>query len=307
MSISSAPPIGCAVSVIIPTHNRPERLSACLAALATQTFDRSRFEVVVVDDGSDVSLEPVVAPFRERLQLQLIRQPNAGPARARNVGAARASAGLLAFTDDDCAPRADWLSVLYARALQWPDRVVGGHTENALTDNPYSTASQMLVDYLYEYHSAAAVTTDASGPATPPFFTSNNFAVPASLFRQLGGFAESFPLAAGEDREFCDRWQDHGYQLLHAQDMVVEHAHGLSLRRFWRQHLNYGRGAWHLRQARLVRGRPPLGIEPLSFYWRLVTYPLRAAAPRKSALLMGLMWLSQVANTLGFVSEKYRR
>lgn len=295
----------CAISVIIPTRNRPERLRTCLAALAAQDFGRDRFDVVVVDDGSEPALEPVVAPFRERLRLQLLQQANTGPARARNAGAARASAALLAFTDDDCEPDTDWLTVLHDRARQAPDRLIGGHTVNALPGNLWSSASQMLVDYLYAHHAQASLQHGTA--AAPPFFTSNNFAVPAALFHDLGGFAESFPLAAGEDREFCDRWQERGYHLLHEPAAVVRHSHHSSLVRFWRQHRNYGRGAWHLRQERATRGRPPLHIEPLRFYARLITYPLHAAPARQALPLIGLMCLSQLANTTGFLSERARR
>ena len=39
-------------SVIIPTHARPDRLAACLEALANLDYPRDRFEVIVVDDGT---------------------------------------------------------------------------------------------------------------------------------------------------------------------------------------------------------------------------------------------------------------
>jgi GT2 family glycosyltransferase len=263
--------------------------------------------VIVVDDGSDVRLAPTLEPFRAHLQLQLIEQENAGPARARNIGAKLATASLLAFTDDDCEPNPGWLAALHAHFQQCPDRAIGGETVNALPGNAYSSASQHLVDYLYEYHAAATAPHAGGGPAAPPFFTSNNLAVPAALFHVVGGFDESFPLAAGEDREFCDRWQDRGYRLLRAPDAVVRHAHALSLQTFWRQHMNYGRGAFHLRKARASRGQAAIGREPFSFYGRLLTYSARAPRHRSALLLMALMFVSQVANALGFVAEMRRR
>jgi GT2 family glycosyltransferase len=74
-----------------------------------------------------------------------------------------------------------------------------------LPDNPFSTASQLLIDYLYEYY-------NIDSPQSL-FFASNNFAVARKLFNQVGQFDLNFPLAAGEDREFCDRWLFHGYSL----------------------------------------------------------------------------------------------
>jgi GT2 family glycosyltransferase len=300
----------CIVSVIIPTRNRAEKIRACLTALAAQTLPPAQYEVVVVDDGSEQSLKPVIADFANRLPVRLIEQPSAGPAKARNAGAASARGELLAFTDDDCEPAPDWLAVLCASHKRAPDKAIGGHTVNSVDGNVYSEASQLLVDYLYDYNARKARSTDGPGPvaaspAPPAFFTSNNLAVGSRLFAAVGGFGASFSLAAGEDREFCDRWQQNGYQLLYVPEAVVRHGHVLSLARFWRQHANYGHGASDLRRARVERGMPRMRMEPLSFYLGLVAYPLRRASSRRWTL-MGLMVVSQVANATGFLKAKLR-
>ncbi|MEQ1729829.1 MAG: glycosyltransferase [Vicinamibacterales bacterium] len=286
------------VAVVIPTRNRPEKIGICLKAIAGQTFPRDRFQVIVVDDGSDAPLDSVVAPFCNAMNLRLIRQANAGPARARNVGAAHATAELLVFTDDDCEPDAEWMGELVGAHRKAPEALIGGHTRNALFDNPYSAASQSLIDYLYAYYASAP----PGGRSSPGFFTSNNFAVPSRVFAQLGGFDETFPLAAGEDREFCERWQAKGLRLQAVPEAIIDHAHNLSLGRFWRQHVNYGRGAFHLERARLRHGRKALKREPLRFYFRLLAHPVRMTGVA-GLRLVPLMWLSQVANVVGYIRE----
>ena len=129
-------------SIIIPTYNRPERLANCLAAIAQLDYPRDRFEVIVVDDGSDASLEPVVTPLQEQIDITLLRQKNAGPAAARNRGAAQARGQFLAFTDDDCQPTTNWLTQFAENFATAPQSLLGGKTINALVNNPYSTASQ---------------------------------------------------------------------------------------------------------------------------------------------------------------------
>jgi len=295
------------ISVIVATRNRPRQLETCLRALSAQTYPRDRFEVIVVDDGSDLSLAPIMASLRAQVPLQLVERTKAGPAAARNTGARYAAGPILAFVDDDCEPEPDWLTALHTRFQQSPDRAIGGRTVNALPENAYSAASQLLVDYLYECHAAANAAKKGGAPVAPPFFASNNLAVAAALFADVGGFNESFPLAAGEDREFCDRWQARGYGLLQAPDAVVRHAHALSLQTFWRQHMNYGRGACRLRNARWSRGAARIGFERFSFYGDLVTYPLRACGRRSALPLLALMLVSQVATVLGFVLERRRR
>jgi glycosyltransferase involved in cell wall biosynthesis len=283
-------------SVIVPTYRRIEALPTCLEALAGQAYPRDRFEVLIVDDGGSASLEPVVAAFRERMHITLLSQPHGGPARARNTGAAHARGEFLAFTDDDCAPDAGWLHCLAARFAATPGHMIGGQTVNALRQNCCSAASQLLVDYLYEYYNA--------GAAQPSFFTSNNMALPQRAFLAIGGFDATLMSAAGEDRELSDRWQHLGYGLTYAPEALVAHHHRLSLRQFWCQHFEYGRAARYFRMARVQRGSGRVAIEPWAFYLNLLRYPFTQERPLQAVSLSALLFLSQCANALGFVWEQ---
>jgi GT2 family glycosyltransferase len=281
---------GPAAAVVVPAFDRPERLARCLEAL--MALEGPPPEIVVVDDGSPTDLGPVCARFGGRVRH--VRQPNRGPAAARNAGVGATQAGFVAFTDDDCRPRPDWLLRLRAAHGGVRDRLVGGRVTNALDDNVYAAASQSLCDYLYSYFGAAA------GEA--PFFTSNNIACDRARFLEIGGFDESFPLAAAEDRDFGLRWRGAGGTLVYAPDAVVEHSHALDLRRFLRQHRNYGRGARHLHRQLDRRGDRRPKIEALGFYVGLLAHPLRKGGPR-ALTQAGLMALSQAAMVQGYVSE----
>ena len=282
-------------SIIVPTYARPVQLNVCLQALARLDYPRDQFEVIIVDDGGRMPPE-VVAPFQHWINLKLLVQENAGPAAARNTGAAHAGGDFLAFTDDDCAPDSTWLKALATQFQLVPDHAIGGRTVNALPDNLYSAASQMLVDYLYSYYNAV--------PSQAVFFTSNNFALPRELFHSIGGFNEEFPRAAGEDREFCDRWLHHGYRMTYTPEAVVFHAHPLTLRSFWRQHFNYGRSALRYHQARAQRRVGRIKVEPLRFYLDLLRYPLSSKQHGRGMLLSLLFVISQIANTAGFFHER---
>lgn len=280
-------------SIIIPTYNRPKQLVACLQAFTRLDYPRDRFEVIVVDDGSKTPPEAVVAAFRARLQVTLILQPHTGPAIARNTGALQAKGRFLTFTDDDCAPAADWLQALTAHFVQIPNHMIGGRTINAVPDNLYSAASQLLVDYVYAYSN--------TGLNQAHFFASNNLALPADRFRAIGGFNPVFPLAAGEDRELCDRWLSHGYHMTYAPEVVIYHAHALTFRTFWRQQFNYGRGALLFHQARAWRTQKDAGLESLSFYLNLLRYPFSQLRRGQALMLAALLLMSQVAITAGFL------
>lgn len=244
------------LSVIIPTHNRPERLRECLNALACQSQTGVDFEVLVVDDGSEPSMEPTVRSV-QGLVIHYIRKPQGGPASARNLGASEAGGRYLVFLDDDCQPPRDWLGRIAEAVEANPGAILGGRTVNKLSGNKYSSASQLLVDFLYHYY---------QGADEGRFFTSNNLIVPKQDFEALGGFDEGFRRAAAEDREFGYRWIAEGRPLVFLPTILLYHSHQLSLPSFLRQHFNYGRGAlryWKLRSQRgrevdLGRARPIL-------------------------------------------------
>ena len=206
-------------SVIIPTHNRLQALETCLAALATLEYPHEAFEVLVIDDGSAKPVEQAMRCWTSRLPLRVLRQDNAGPASARNRGGAHARGDWLVFLDDDCAPLPNWLRA-FSGARPNQEEMLGGGTINALPRNRCAEASTVLVDYVCEYF------LKASSPMR--FLPSNNLVVSTKRFQELGGFDMSFPLAGGEDREFCYRWLQSGGRLRRAPNAVVEHAHRLN-------------------------------------------------------------------------------
>ncbi len=284
-------------SVVIPTYNRPQQLENCLKALQALDYPRSQFEVVIVDDGSNVDLSPIVAAFSGDLDVRLLKQANAGPGKARNQGVAKARGEYIAFTDDDCMPHADWLSKLALRLARSPDALIGGHTLNVLTHNPYSSASQSLIDYVYEYY---------GNRSQGFFFASNNIAMARSQYLDIGGFDVSFPFAS-EDRDMCDRWQQHQYPMIYAPEAKIDHAHALLLRTFWRQHFSYGQGAFRFHLARAQRTQDKIKVEPISFYLNLLAYPLEQGVGTFQLSLSGLLLLSQMASTVGFFWEKTKQ
>lgn len=287
---------GCLISVVVPTHNRMASLTACLSALVDQDLPRDQYEVIVVDDGSSTPPRELVAALSSRITIRLIEQQNAGPASARNAGAQAARGQLLAFTDDDCRAAPQWLSTLAGAMNRTPHAAIGGPVLNALPDNGYSTASQLLVDYLYSYHNSDAV--------FGQFFVTSNVAFPIDAFRALNGFDVSFPLAAAEDRDFCERWRNAQHSFEFEPNAIVYHAHRLTLRRFCRQHFTYGRGARYLQLARVTRGDRSLRVEPAKFYWDMLRFPFATQNVWRACKSATLLALSQVMYAAGYARER---
>lgn len=113
-----------AVTVVVSTRNRAHCLPRLFDALAAQTW--TDFDLVIVDDGSDDDTPSVLkalaaaAPF----SVEILRGRGDGPAVGRNLGWRAAAADVVAFTDDDCVPSADWLAA-GVRALDGHSIVVG--------------------------------------------------------------------------------------------------------------------------------------------------------------------------------------
>ncbi len=278
-----------AAAIIIPTYNRPAKLAHCLAQLAR--LEDGPWPIIVVDDGSPQRLDEICAPYEN---VTLVRQANGGPGSARNRGAQAAEGyDLLLFTDDDCNPRPDWARQMVRAHGDTPNRLVGGRVENALPDNTFSSASQALCTFLYNYYQANG--------SEMTFFTSNNMCCRREDFLALGGFDRNFPLAASEDREFSLRWADRGGELVYAKDAAIDHAHDLSLASFWRQHSNYGRGArkLHLTMDERADSRPK--IEGVAFYLGMLAQPFRGGS-RKPVIETFLVGLSQVAMVSGYAA-----
>jgi glycosyltransferase involved in cell wall biosynthesis len=277
---------------VIPTHERPAALHTCLAALAAQTLDSERFEVVVVDDGGSVELGDIVDRHRGSLRISLTRHPHAGPAAARNAGAELAHGEVLAFTDDDCIPDPNWLAAIATAVERWPDSIVGGRTENALVANRSSEASQSVIGYMY-----------ADGlrrTGELPFVTSNNLALKHELFDTLGGFDAFFPEAAAEDRDLSARCRAAGGSLVYEPAALVRHAHPLDPSSLLRQYVAYGRGARLLSRTRGRADAAP-AIRSPAFYAGMLIDPYRRYSPGRACVVASLVAVTQVGTAIGYV------
>lgn len=284
-------------SIIVPTYNRPEYLQSCLHSLARQAGQVVPYEVVVVDDGSKDNLRDVVGPFQAQMNVRLLRQANRGPAAARNFGVAQARGRYIVFLDDDCRVPPDWSQTLAKYAKHLDGKVIGGHTVNVLKHNPFSVVSQLMVDCLYAYYN--------QDPENCRFFTSNNMLLPRKLFQDVKGFDESFTLAAGEDRDLCDRLRLSGATLQYRPDITIYHWHRLQSTSLMKQHFHYGRGALTYYRSRAARSNKVLRIESVEFYWRLLSHPFRSHTFYKALPLAVLLLATQAAHYAGFLWELF--
>ena len=106
MSLAQSNPI-LSATVVICTHNRADKLSACLRAIAQLRYPE--YSVLVVENGD---ADGRTLPLCEKLGVRYLHSPIIGLSRARNDGARACSTELIAYTDDDALPHEDWLEGL---------------------------------------------------------------------------------------------------------------------------------------------------------------------------------------------------
>ncbi|MCE9631226.1 MAG: glycosyltransferase [Planctomycetia bacterium] len=233
-------PASLPTSVVIPTKDRPEELTATLRGYARQTEDD--FEIVLVNDHGDLeAVRAAAAPFARRLRLRVIdNRGNPGPGAARNLGLELADGDVLLVTGDDIVPS----SSLVARHRQAHAR----HPERETAFVGFVDWHPSLkIDWL-----ARHIVGDggqqfnfrdmAHGQIVPHdrFFTSNvswKRGFTADL-EQI--FAETFRLAAFEDIELGHRLARRGMRLRYLADAVGHHLHAMTVRSFLARMRNVG-------------------------------------------------------------------
>jgi glycosyltransferase involved in cell wall biosynthesis len=289
-------------TVVIPTFNRPQQLRLCLEALTTIAYPADGWEVVVVDDGSSQPLDEIVEPFFSRLNMRLLRKPNGGPAGARNLGVNHAHFDYIALTDDDCRPDPNWLHAMAKTLQEHPHALVGGYTINALVDNPYAAASQLIVDIVYRHYNP--------NPNAATFFTSNNMAMSKQDFLAVGAFNALFDKAAAEDRDFCDRWRFSGRPMLYQPNALMYHAHYMTLKKYLRQHFDYGRGAYRFHLRRAERHSGTFATET-RFHFNIANWLIdpiaRTHGAGEKVIMFTLLMAWQLANAAGYFAEMRRQ
>jgi len=173
-------------SIVIPTFNRRSSSRRTLQSLADQTYPAERFEVVVVDDGSDDGTDAMVRQLKVPYRLRYVWQPNSGRAAARNRGVRAAAADLLIFLDSDVAVAREFVEA-HVRAHDVPGRVVKGPVIHVPT-----------LDWPLDREPTLADVSTA-------FFATANVSVARRHLEAAGLFNESFREYGWEDLELGDR------------------------------------------------------------------------------------------------------
>jgi glycosyltransferase involved in cell wall biosynthesis len=241
------------VSVIVPTHNRPDRIVNALHQLLAQ--DYPRFEIIVVDNAprDDQTAAAIQQQFGHVSQVRYVHEPMAGLSRARNCGFRIARGEFAAFPDDDLIYGRRWLSHLIQGFYAADDvGCVAGlilpaelETRAQLWLEQYGGFSKGFARRIFDLHEHRPA--DRLFPYTSGSCGSGaNTAVKASVLREIGGFDETLstgtPAFGGEDLALFFDVLTHGHAVVYEPAAVSYHPHAREYAALKRQMYGYGAG-----------------------------------------------------------------
>ncbi|GHB80996.1 glycosyltransferase [Persicitalea jodogahamensis] len=220
-------------SIVVPVYNRPDELDELLSSLTHQVF--KNFEVIVVEDGSNIPATDVVAKYIDQLDINYFEIENVGQGFARNYGFSKANGDYLIVFDSDTIIPAHYLQAVdahlendYLDAFGGPDQAAGNFSE-------LQKAISYAMTSFFTTGGIRGKSRNAGGAFQPRSF---NMGMSKQIFDETGGFAKR---DMGEDIEFGIRLKAKNYRTALIPEAYVYHKRRGNFRDFWRQVHSFGR------------------------------------------------------------------
>jgi glycosyltransferase involved in cell wall biosynthesis len=194
------------VSVIVPTLNAPHFIQQCLSSLTQQTYPGDRYEIIVVDNGSDKPAIDVIKSFNVTL---LSQTKIKSPYPSRNMGIQRATGDIIALVDANCLPEKNWIEEGVQSLRTQEADLVGGNV--VFTFSPQKTGAEI-------YDSLHNVQMEENIRERGVAKTANLF-IHRYVFDSIGGFPED--VRSGGDVIWTGQAVAANYQLKYGEKATV--------------------------------------------------------------------------------------
>jgi cellulose synthase/poly-beta-1,6-N-acetylglucosamine synthase-like glycosyltransferase len=195
-----------------------------------QNFDTNSYDIIVVNNRSNDNTENVI----RRYPIRYLFEAKPGPAAARNSGIRASNAHFVAFTDADCIPDPDWLTQMISEMK--PGVAGGGGTIVSYYGDDLISRYIDEIVFRQRYNILQKV---------PPHITTANACYVRSALSDIGLFDESFPYAAGEDRDLGERLAVSGCRFVFVPSAIVRHRHPQTLEGFYNQRFRHASGQFY--------------------------------------------------------------
>ena len=220
-------------SFIIPVYNRPDEIEELLVSMITLLFIKP-FEIVIIEDGSTLSSEHVIAKFSDRLNISFYKKENSGPGDSRNYGMQKAKGNYFLILDSDCILPENYLSEAdkslsenYVDCFGGPDAA----------HESFSDIQKAINYVMTSFYTTGGI---RGGKQQVDRFQPRSFNMGLSrkAFVATGGFGKIHP---GEDPDLTIRLWKKGYKTKLIPEAFVYHKRRISWSKFHTQVQKFGK------------------------------------------------------------------
>ncbi|MFX0556836.1 glycosyltransferase [Maribacter sp. CXY002] len=244
-------------SFIIPVYNRPNEIKELLDSLLGQTYNKP-YEIVIVEDGSSLSSEGVIAEYKESLNISYYQKSNSGPGDSRNYGMGKAKGNYFIIFDSDCIIPSQYLSEVEKSLSQEFVHCFGG------PDAAHSsfTKVQKAINYAMTSFLTTGGIRGKKGAVNKFQPRSFNMGISKEAFEVVGGFGNIHP---GEDPDLTIRIWNKGFETKLIPEAFVYHKRRIDWKTFFIQVNKFGMvrpilNKWHPKTAKLTYWFPTFFI-----------------------------------------------
>ena len=218
-------------SIIVPVFNRPDEVDELLESLLSQ--EEKDFEVIIVEDGSQVPCKKVCDKYADRLDLHYYYKDNSGPGQSRNYGAERAKGDYLLILDSDVVLPKGYIRAVSEELNREPADAFGGPdcAHESFTDTQKAISYSMTSFFTTGGIRGGKKKLDKFYPR------SFNMGIRRDVYQELGGFSK---MRFGEDIDFSIRIFKAGKRCRLFPEAWVWHKRRTDFRKFWKQVYNSG-------------------------------------------------------------------
>ena len=218
-------------SIIVPVFNRPDEVDELLESLLSQ--EEKDFEVIIVEDGSQVPCKKVCDKYADRIDLHYYYKENSGPGQSRNYGAERAKGDYLLILDSDVVLPKGYIRAVSEELNREPADAFGGPdcAHESFTDTQKAISYSMTSFFTTGGIRGGKKKLDKFYPR------SFNMGIRRDVYQELGGFSK---MRFGEDIDFSIRIFKAGKRCRLFPEAWVWHKRRTDFRKFWKQVYNSG-------------------------------------------------------------------
>jgi glycosyltransferase involved in cell wall biosynthesis len=219
-------------SIIVPVYNRPIEIDELLESLTQQDF-KDDFQVVIIEDGSDLSSAEVVMSYKDKLNVDFYFKDNSGPGLSRNFGMQKATGNYFIILDSDCVlPNTYLKKVKNGLVSNFTDAFGGPDASH----KSFTTIQKAINYAMTSFLTTGGIRGNKNSVNTfqPRSF---NMGISRVAFQKTNGFGSQ---RYGEDIDLSLRLLQNNFKTQLISEAFVYHKRRSTLKQFFNQTFNFG-------------------------------------------------------------------